>query len=512
MNLIKKGLIASAALLTLSLVACKKEYLDRVPSGQVVIDSVFTDISGAKAAVQGLNRLMYRVPNDGREETFGQKGIDLMMDIMGDDIAWSGFGANWFIDIARFQSFRNGASPFSYTWTFYYSMINNANRIIFHVDEIENGSDEEKAVIKAQALTYRAFAYFNLVQLYAFPYPHHKSDLGVPIYTEPTREGKARSTVQEVYDLVVSDLTSAESLFDIGPDPRNNVSDVNKSVAQGILARVYLTMYNFDDAATYANKARASYSLMNNAQLLSGFNLSNGEWMWGSLLNDEQSTPFKSFLSHMDFEAQGYSSLGAQKLVNRFMYRNQIDTNDVRINWWLADAEGAKVRYNQVKFRIRTPGSSATDLSYMRAAEMYLIEAEALAVLGQTGPAAALIEELVSQRFPGYSVAGLNQIELIKEITLQRRIELWGEGLRYLDIKRQLYYGATNNRLPGGLVVFTENELGIHRELAGGNSGIFGGAQNATVSPFVGGAPHPLFRARIPGSEINANPNMVQNP
>ena len=66
--------------------------------------------------------------------------------------------------------------------------------------------------------------------------------------------------------------------------------------------------------------------------------------------------------------------------------------------------------------------------------------------------------------------------------------------------------------MPGGIVVFTENELGVHRELAGGNTGIYGGAANATVSPFVSGAqPHPLFRAQIPGSELNANPNMVRN-
>lgn len=511
MSLIRKGLIASAVGLTLGLGACKKDYLERVPSGQVVIDSVFTDISGAKAAVQGLNRLMYRVPNDGREETFGQKGIDLMMDIMGDDIAWSGFGAGWFIDLARYQSMRSGGSPFSYTWTFYYSIINNANRIIYHVDDIVNGSDEEKAVIKAQALTYRAFAYFNLVQLYAFPYPQHKSDLGVPIYTEPTREGKARSTVKEVYDLVVDDLINAESLFAQGPDPRMHISDVNITVAQGILARVYFTMYEFADAAEYANKARQQYTLMNNAQLVSGFNLANGEWMWGSSLNDEQSVPFKSFLSHMDFEAQGYSSLGSQKLINRFIYRNHIDTNDVRYNWWLAEAQGAQVRYNQVKFRVRTPGSSATDLSYMRAAEMVLIEAESRAILGDINTAKDLIEDLIEQRLPGYTAPN-DQIELIKEIVLQRRIELWGEGFRYLDIKRQLYYGATNNRLPGGIVVFTENELGVHRELAGGNTGIYGGAANATVSPFVSGAqPHPLFRAQIPGSELNANPNMVRN-
>src|SRR5690554_4425038 len=508
MSLIRKGLIASAVGLTLGLGACKKDYLERVPSGQVVVDSVFTDISGAKAAIQGLNRQMYRIPNDGREETFGQKGIDLMIDVMGNDIGWQGFGSGWFIDVARLNPMASGGAPISYVWTFYYSIINNANRIIYHIDDIQNGTDEEKAVIRAQALTYRAFAYFNLVQFYAFPYPAHGNDLGVPIYTEPTREGKARSTVKEVYDLVVDDLKTAEDLFDLGPDPRANISDINKSVAQGILARVYLTMYRFTDAATYADKAMANYTLMNEAQLQSGFNLVNGEWMWGSILNDEQSTPFKSFLSHMDFDAQGYAALGAQKLFSRHLYAvdSRFDQDDVRRTWALPMQEGPKQRYSQLKFRVRTPGSSATDLVYMRKSEMLLIKAEALALINDITGATAALTELMDIRVPNY-VAPVDQIELIQEIHLQRRIELWGEGFSYLDVKRYLYYGAINNRI-GGLVVYEENDLGLKRQQAGG-FGVYG--PNATVPGFVGNRPHLYFRAQIPGSELNANPNMVLN-
>lgn len=509
MSLIRKGLIASAMGLTLGLGACKKDFLERNPSDRVAIDSVFNNISGAEAAIQGLNRHMYRIPSDGREETFGQKGIDLMMDVLGDDIAWEGPGAGWFYAVTNYSSVSNGGAPLSYAWTFYYQMINNANRIIDHIDDIQDGTDEQKAVVKAQAHAYRAYAYLNLVQLYQFPYVAHRNEPGVPVYTEPTREGKARSSVQEVYTQIEEDLLLSESLFNQYAFSRNHFSDIDVTVVQGLLARTYLSKYDFAQAAHYASLAKSNYNLMNSSQLLSGFNLANEEWMWGSSLNDEQSAPFKSFLSHMDYTVDGYASMGSQKLMNRYLYRTVMDENDVRKQWFYATAEGPFLQYSQKKFRVRTPGSSATDLHYMRAAEMYFIEAEALAILGQTGQAAAVFEEVMQTRIPGYT-APADQVELVKTILENRRIEFWGEGHRWLDIKRQLYYVAGPTNRINGLPVFTDNEVGVHRELAGGFSRMWGG--NATIAGFLApNQPHLLLRLQIPSSEINVNPLVERN-
>lgn len=509
MSLIRKGLIASAIGLTLGLGACKKDFLERNPSDRVAIDSVFNTISGAEAAIQGLNRHMYRIPNDGREETFGQKGIDLMLDVLGDDIAWEGDGAGWFYAVTSYSSVVNGSAPVGFAWTFYYQMINNANRIIASIDDISDGSDEEKAVVKAQALAYRGYAYLNLVQLYQFPYIAHRNEPGVPVYTEPTREGKARASVQQVYTQIEEDLLAAESLFNQSGYSRNHFSDIDLSVVQGLLARTYLSKYDFAQAAQYAGLAKSNYNLMNSSQLLTGFNLANDEWMWGSALNDEQSAPFKSFLSHMDINTEGYASMSGQKLVNRYLYRTLMDENDLRKQWFRSAAGGGYLLYSQLKYKVRTIGSSATDLHYMRAAEMYFIEAEALAILGQTGPAADLLEQVMQTRIPGYT-APTDQVELIREILLNRRVELWGEGQRWFDIKRQLYYVAGPTNRINGLAVFSDNEIGVHRELAGGAAFMWGG--NATIPGFLApNQPHPLLRVQIPSSEINVNPLVERN-
>src|SRR5690606_26457562 len=120
-----------------------------------------------------------------------------------------------------------------------------------------------------------------------------------------------------------------------------------------------------------------------------------------------------------------------------------------------ASAEGSYDKYNQKKFRVRVPGTFANDIVNMRAAEMVLIEAEAKAKMNDLAGAAAALEELMAQRDETF-VAPTSKEDLLREIWLQRRIELWGEGFRFTDIKRS----ATFDYL-------TPNEKGLHREGTG---------------------------------------------
>ena len=74
----------------------------------------------------------------------------------------------------------------------------------------------------------------------------------------------------------------------------------------------------------------------------------------------------------------------------------------------------------------------------MRAAEMYLTQAEALCK--QATPdyktAQALLYAVNSERDPEYVMSTKTGQELIDEIMLYRRAELWGEGHGWFDLKR----------------------------------------------------------------------------
>lgn len=89
----------------------------------------------------------------------------------------------------------------------------------------------------------------------------------------------------------------------------------------------------------------------------------------------------------------------------------------------------------QYKFQGLDDGYTSCWPPYMRAAEMLLTEAEAAYHNNQTTVAMDCLKELMAKRDPNYSFSGTGA-ELLEEIRLQRRIELWGEGFCWFDFKR----------------------------------------------------------------------------
>ncbi|MEI9947275.1 MAG: RagB/SusD family nutrient uptake outer membrane protein [Chitinophagaceae bacterium] len=225
---------------------------------------------------------------------------------------------------------------------------------------------------------------------------------------------------------------------------------------------------------------------MSTAQYQQGFSsTSNPEWLWGMQVINDQSTILASFFSHVDVTVFGYAQAGnMQKKITKALY-DQIPSGDVRKAVFRTPGTGAGVNpdYNQNKFRVQDFNSWAGDYVFMRAAEMYLIEAEALARQGaaQEPAAKAVLQTLVKARYPAYSAAAFTGAALINEIVLQRRIELWGEGFSLLDIKRL--------------------KTGLNRPSGAGNHG----TPNLPPNVFTLPDQDPRFLMRVPQREIDAN-------
>lgn len=494
MKLVNKFSIFSLSLLLIGAESCKKSYLDRKPSDLATFDDVFASTKTIAGAVQGMNRMMYDVPSSSDEEVFGQKSIDLTCDLMGEDMPISARGAGWFLSLYQYVDSRQGGGPGAYPWTYYYQFVNNANEILVHLDAA-TGTQEDKNFIKAQALFYRAFAYYNLSIFYQHNYASGidiNTALLAPIYTEPTRDGNRRATVKEVFDFMINDIKTSVALFEGSTQDRRDKSEVNIDVAKGLYARIALSMRDWNTAATMAHAARQGYDYMLPKEVIEGFNEKrNTEWIWGSTMVNEQTQNTKSFLGQMDIAAGGYAALGQQKLVNRVLYA-KIDANDARKGWWYAAPSGVYNRYSQKKFLQKTPGSFATDVCYMRSAEMGLIEAEALAQQGKVSEGKTVLEELIKNRLATYSAPSV-RVDLLKEIWWQRRIELWGEGFRFGDIQRTV-----------GVDYLTTNEQGLHRTGTNFVPTLIGSAKDFDPNSN-------MFLWRLPSSEINNNPNIPEN-
>lgn len=482
----------SFLIFTAALVSCKKDYLETNPSDSAPTQLVFSTTEGAYVALNGMYRSEYEAYGGGHDG-FAQKANDLVSDLMGNDMVVNAQGYNWFAPEYRYtgQQTTTLNSRSDMLWSYYYSLISQANNIIANVDAA-TGAQADKDNIKGQALATRGYAYFYLVNFLQHTYKGNESKPGVPLYTEPTSEGAPRGTVKQVYDQIVADLTAAEAL--LTGKTRKHISHMNVNTVQGVRARVALQMEDWATAATYANKARQGYSLMSTGQYQQGFSsVSNPEWIWGLQIINDQSTILASFFSHIDVTVYGYAQAGnMQKKITKQLY-DQIPQGDVRKAVFRSPGSGTTQNpdYNQNKFRVPDPSSWAGDYILMRAAEMYLIEAEALARQAQDGSARTVLETLIKTRYPAYSAAGLSGTALVNEILFQRRVELWGEGFSLLDIKRL--------------------KTGLNRPTGAGNHG----SPNLNPNFFTLPDQDPKFLMKIPQRELDANKAMTaadQNP
>jgi starch-binding outer membrane protein, SusD/RagB family len=437
-NIYKK--LGSLAFAAMMLTSCEKEYLDTVPSDKVAAETVFATTEGAFVALDGIYRRMWVY--NGRHHDFGQKSHDLTMDLMGNDMVVHSAGYNWFNSEYQYTAITSPAtsSRSERAWTYYYTIINNANRILANIDNAK-GPDAEKEYLKGNALALRAHSYYYLTNMWQHTYKGNESKPAVPLYTEPTSEGKPRSTVQEVYAQIVKDLDAAEKMLE-GKSRRVSPSHINAKVVKGLRARVALQMEDWQTAATKANEARQGFSLMSDNDFKAGFGVDNNEWMWGLDVQNDQSTIYASFFSHVDPTRLSYAMLGTQKKITKALY-DQIADNDVRKSVYRTPGTGAGriPDYTSLKFVLPVSGSWEGDYILMRSAEMYLIEAEALARLNRDAEALVVLNNLLEARYVDAEVANFQPVvavgqSLINEILLQRRIELWGEGFALIDIKR----------------------------------------------------------------------------
>lgn len=415
-----------AILTALFLTSCS-DILDTAPTDAVVDTEIYKSTDNIQTVINGT----WRYLND-TYFTYANPGYTSFMrtsDAMGNDIAvTTKYG---YRDPYTFNEMVNStAYRVTSLWTLLYKVIDNANNVIHKVDAAE-GSDEDKAVLKGQAKALRAFAYLNLASFYQFSYQKDKNALTVPIYTEPTTKetkGQPKASLEDIYTLILADLNDASDLLETYR--RGEKYKIDKQVVQGLLARTYLNTGAWVEAAEAARKAREGYSFMTADAYQQGFNdVANDEWIWGHIQTSEQNTASYTF-HYLDVSSSGsyYFSFMADPY-----FKDLFDSEDIRYRLFEWDGEPGRegfLRYKKFKFKSNLIG----DIVYMRSSEMWLIEAEGYARAGQTEKAIEALNTLRAARLAvPYSVASG---ELVDEILLERRKELWGEGFSLSDIIR----------------------------------------------------------------------------
>lgn len=472
-------------LVTLVIVTgCSEDFLETAPTDSISAADAFASPENMFLVLNGLHRQMYAqspLPGGAWSRT-GQSHFMPSYDAIGGNIIHSSRGNGWMRSDLQWLMHTNSTfTTVRNVWYQRYHFIATANNLI---NNINNGSysvnDPDIANILGQAYAYRAWAYLQLVTTYAKGYiiGNPASDPGVPLLLEAGAPytSEPRSSVQTIYDQIELDIDQSIAHFQNASSPANK-SHISINAAHGIKARIALSKGDWATAASEAALARQGYSLMNEADYKSGFNSWDlSEVIWAGQVIDSETNFFASFFYYVSPTFNGSQNRSNPKIINQIVY-SQIPATDYRRDLWLPlapntntaaangqggssatdpnytndtdfwnawqniiDTYGMTTRHNthpymNVKFLQVNPGTiDPDDVIYMRSSEMYLIEAEAKAMMNDVAGAQAALAVIGGARDSAYDpTIYTTSADLMTHIKWQRHVELWGEGHSYHD-------------------------------------------------------------------------------
>lgn len=467
MKIIKKiGIL----LLAVQLSSCES-FLEVEEVGRVSIPVFFKDMDGIRAALPGTYTAVHKYYDD---------YFMLYPDAAGDlfNMIPTGEGTKMYTQFNYLSTPEEEAGAVGFIWRDGLRAMANANNILEYYPILlkENpGSQRELDRIKGEALFLRALIHFDLVRVYAQPYNFtaNASHPGIPIllYIPGPDENLHRSSVAEVYDQILADLQAAEDI--LSQYPKRSSYHASHQAVQALLARVNLYMENYAAAKHYAEQVIGTTELTTGEQYIDMFRtVSQSSESIFQLSGHLKGSRIRDF-----YTPAGPTGYASKKLTS--LYDNP---GDLRLQ--LLDVAGG----TNTTLKYEVPGQNEEerqiDIIVLRAAEMYLIAAEALTQLNQL-PEAADHLKAIQARALGVDTSEVelsyaSQEELMDIIMEERARELSFEGHRLFDLNR------------------------LGRDLERGED------VNSSMKTLK--HPSPYFILPFPQSELNANKNITQNP
>lgn len=463
---------------------CSEDYLDQTSVGANVDDSViFESLDNVKMAVNGIALLQ-------TQQYLGSQGFNgegtlktWFNEYTGQDFTKCSL-TGW-ANVMNLNYHNVPTSSYNYyPWDYCYMQIVNANRILDKIDDVP-GNEDERNFYKAQALVFRAYAYSNLVKYYSRRWSDRQGESrGVVLRLTPTGDPMPASSLKSVYAQIYADLDLAIQLFT--SSKQNGVDRAsselylpNIDVAYAVYSRAALNREDWATALAMAEKAMSNYSIMGISEYSSGFNSANKEWIWEAFNDASQTIYYYGFFAYNASNSSASICRNYAIAISREL-ANQIPASDSRLALYAIPTEqelaefDASIEakdgffnsnttavtidlpfYNRIKteyksklysttvpfpymsFKYQANAGSAGDgeLVLFRKAEMLYNAAEAAYKLNQPSTAVKYLEEAVAPYQEGYTCTKTGT-DLLDEIILYRRFDLFGEGFSWSDCKR----------------------------------------------------------------------------
>ncbi|RYY68817.1 MAG: RagB/SusD family nutrient uptake outer membrane protein [Chitinophagaceae bacterium] len=417
----KKYIRTITALLIIStmMVSCEK-FLDRTPDGQLTEEEALPTEADLIAYANGL----YTLIGDG--DFYGGRQ-QVMSELLGDHYLGNRFTGDYSEIFRRQNSFFGGTRDAYYKKG--YRVILNANILMRNLSKATTAKNR----IEGEAKFFRGLAHFELVRMFAQPwgFTAENSHPGIPLRTEFSLNSLNRATVSEVYDQVIKDLQSADTLLPDAPTGTKYYS-ATKWAAKAMLAKVYFQQNNFVKAYQYANEVLSSNKFPLDDLYTKRF--SQGLSTEGILSIADQATPQYNPGGDLRGNFRSDVSIPGFTFSNQFYSAATARAADVRKIWY---SNTLQPDYNV----LRKYNSNFFDLPIIHATEILLIRAEAGAETGGANLATAItdINTILTRAYGGTTFnlpANASAALVISTARTERELELVGEGNRVQEIKR----------------------------------------------------------------------------
>jgi len=417
----------AAMLLAFALLSSSCNKLIEIPShpdDKLSTDRVFSDSLNVISALVGLYTNMHTSGSGGY---IFSSDLTIYAGMSSDELVYTYIGNTEFSD----NDLRAENAEVNTLWVSAYAGIYQVNAFIEGITDNKNISGSLQRQVHGEALVTRALYYFQLVNLYG----------AVPMITGTdfqVNAKKPRASVDSIYALILSDLTTAVTLL---PEKYPSAGHLrpNLHTARALLARVYLYLRQWRQAADLSGQIIAS-----NMYQLIGLN----EIFWDGSKEAIWQIPYTTNGSQTaDANYLTPSYVGGQPSFALTDWQmNAFEPGDLRRTSWTFSTISNGVTYNCAsKYKNSYDGTPIEDYTFFRLGEQYLIRGEALAQLDLLDSARGDINAIRSRAGLGATTA-VTKDEVLAAIEHERQTELFCElGHRWYDLKRTGRIAAVMN-------------------------------------------------------------------
>lgn len=311
-------------------------------------------------------------------------------------------------------------------WNIPYNQVYNCNVVLEELDKIvPNASNNQQYdELYGRSLFVRAYAFHNIAQLFAKVYDEQNADkepgIVMPLVADITTV-PARSTIKDSYEKIITDLLRAANMLPLTV-PADSHHIPGKAAAFALLARVCLSMLDYDKALMYAD------STLTYSPVLLDFNKVDFTKKYPvSDLNPEML--YMSWMISNSNVIQGRIVFGC--IIDSVLYKSY-ENNDLRKDAYFMMSDGRSI------FKANYTGKSFA-FSGLALDETILIRAECRARKNNIQGAINDINNLVKNRYKEGTFnpyTANTMAEALDIILKERRKELVFRGLRWADLRR----------------------------------------------------------------------------